>query len=208
MLVIRQARHHREPLPSSSMGVGAPDSGSLQSKTCVESSLSEVGEGTEGVLRGSTEPPHQFVGSSTTQIAHQQQMSARAPLLLTPREVEDISELCLQVIVEHEAEKASISSPAPLQRPTNANSVPAATTGSHGNGQIPSGSQADLGEGTERSLSHPSSNPGPFAAYEAFTHAAAQQLHATSATDSGEASQDPSVPEQVSDAAAGFAWAG
>ncbi|CDJ36292.1 LOW QUALITY PROTEIN: uncharacterized protein EMH_0075840 [Eimeria mitis] len=180
-------------------GLGAPDSGTVQCKTC-DSDPSECGEEAPAILRGSTDPPQNSLGSSTQlseKQQQQQQLSENAPVPLTPQQVDDISELCMQVILEHEAETASRLSSSPLQSVIGASSVPAGAAEGHDvNSQRTSGSNEDSEERAESRLSAPSNNPGPFAAYEAFTPACAQQQHATTAAGNIEASQDTSVPEQ------------
>ncbi|CDJ46630.1 hypothetical protein, conserved [Eimeria brunetti] len=191
----REENYNGEALPSSSVEVGAPDGGSVQNKV-PESVPSEGGDEAEGILRGFTEPPDHSVGGSTQNHQQQQQRKANAPVLLSPQEVDNISELCLQVILEHETEKACRPSSTLLQTVIHAGSAPLGAPRCQVNNQLSGGSREVSEEGAGSNVNPSSDKPGSFAPYEAFTPACTQQLQATSAAGRGEASQDPSVPEQ------------
>lgn len=193
-----QGRHNRETLPSSSTGLETLDSDSAQSKAYVSDQPSEDREETEGILGGSTDQPQHSLGSLTQQSQQQQQqsLSANDPSRRSEQEVEDVVQLCLEVIREHEAETASLSPRALQQSVTHANLFPTEASGCHTSSKQTSDSYVDLEEGTGSCPSHHSDKPDPFAVYEAFRPEHAQQLHANNVAGSGEATQDPSVPEQ------------
>ncbi|CDI82612.1 hypothetical protein, conserved [Eimeria praecox] len=198
MLMRGQGRHNREILPSSSTGLETVDSDSAQSKAYVSDQPSEDREETEGILGGSTDQPQHSLGSLTQQSQQQQQqsLSANDPSRRSEQEVEDVVQLCLEVIREHEAETASLSPRALQQSVTHANLFPTEASGCHTSSKQTSDSYVDLEEGTGSCPSHHSDKPDPFAVYEAFRPEHAQQLHANNVAGSGEATQDPSVPEQ------------
>ncbi|CDJ59748.1 hypothetical protein, conserved [Eimeria maxima] len=184
------------------MGLGVCERGCVQSKTC-QSYSPEGGEETEGTSRDPIDTLHRSLDSSAQltqqqqqQQQQQEQLSVTTQVDLSQKGVEDIAELCMQVILKHEAEVTNSFPSALLKSVINANYVATSASGCHVNHLLANGSHADPEDGTESHLSPPCSESAPIAACGEFAPAFIEPLQASSAASNDEAPQDPSVTEQ------------
>lgn len=167
-----------------------------------KSELSDVPDGSEGRQEPACEEPaapRHALGPLTHQ---RQQHHHRPPPVLSPQEIDEIAQLCLEVILEHEAQVAALAPEALTQHVTETlgDTQGAPASAEEANGGVDHVIWRKAAEpNREKNARRKIDRSHPFAAYAAFRPAFSQQLRvASEATSDHDMSQDAAFSEEVS----------